>query len=119
MIYLESYFHNDSLSSDINVSGSLAYILCGSYDPFQCLSLLLWLEERYETVYMRHPGFQQGSKPLLTLDNPFPTELPENLFGERWAFVQLPYSGKEATACMSFISQAHVFILSINILTLV
>ncbi|KAL1322992.1 hypothetical protein HN51_068012 [Arachis hypogaea] len=58
----------------------------------RCLSLLLWLEERYETVYMRHPGFQQGSKPLLALDNPFPTELPENLFGERWAFVQLPYS---------------------------
>ncbi|MED6106081.1 Protein TAB2 chloroplastic [Stylosanthes scabra] len=58
----------------------------------RCLSLILWLEERYETVYMRHPGFQQGSKPLLALDNPFPTELPENLFGERWAFVQLPYS---------------------------
>ncbi|KAF7836054.1 protein TAB2-like protein, chloroplastic [Senna tora] len=58
----------------------------------RCLSLLLWLEERYETVYMRHPGFQKGSKPLLALDNPFPMELPENLFGERWAFVQLPYS---------------------------
>ncbi|KAK7243540.1 hypothetical protein RIF29_38340 [Crotalaria pallida] len=58
----------------------------------RCLSLLLWLEERYEAVYMRHPGFQKGSKPLLTLDNPFPMELPENLFGEKWAFVQLPYS---------------------------
>lgn len=60
---------------------------------YQCLSLLLWLEERYETVYTRHPGFQKGSKPLLALDNPFPMELPENLFGERWAFVQLPFSG--------------------------
>ncbi|KGN45119.1 protein TAB2 homolog, chloroplastic [Cucumis sativus] len=58
----------------------------------RCLSLLLWLEERYETVYTRHPGFQKGSKPLLALDNPFPMELPENLFGERWAFVQLPFS---------------------------
>ncbi|OIW15437.1 hypothetical protein TanjilG_28636 [Lupinus angustifolius] len=58
----------------------------------RCLSLLLWLEERYEAVYMRHPGFQKGAKSLLTLDNPFPMELPENLFGERWAFVQLPYS---------------------------
>ncbi|KAL0905438.1 hypothetical protein M5K25_023858 [Dendrobium thyrsiflorum] len=58
----------------------------------RCISLLLWLEERYETVYTRHPGFQKGSKPLLALDNPFPMELPENLFGERWAFVQLPYS---------------------------
>ncbi|KAF3946264.1 hypothetical protein CMV_027451 [Castanea mollissima] len=59
---------------------------------FQCLSLLLWLEERYEAVYMRHPGFQKGSKPLLALDNPFPMELPENLFGDKWAFVQLPIS---------------------------
>ncbi|KAG2671653.1 hypothetical protein I3760_13G006100 [Carya illinoinensis] len=58
----------------------------------RCLSLLLWLEERYETVYMRHPGFQKGSKPLLALDNPFPMELPDNLFGEKWAFVQLPFS---------------------------
>lgn len=61
---------------------------------FQCLSLLLWLEERYETVYTRHPGFQKGSKPLLAVDNPFPMELPENLVGEKWAFVQLPFSGK-------------------------
>ncbi|XAR63453.1 hypothetical protein NMG60_11023392 [Bertholletia excelsa] len=58
----------------------------------RCLSLLLWLEERYETIYMRHPGFQKGTKPLLALDNPFPMDLPENLFGEKWAFVQLPFS---------------------------
>ncbi|KAF0933601.1 hypothetical protein E2562_018844 [Oryza meyeriana var. granulata] len=58
----------------------------------RCVSLLLWLEERYETVYSRHPGFQAGTKPLLTLDNPFPTSLPENLFGDKWAFVQLPFS---------------------------
>ncbi|KAJ6905321.1 protein TAB2 [Populus alba x Populus x berolinensis] len=59
----------------------------------RCISLLLWLEERYDTVYTRHPGFQKGAKPLLALDNPFPMELPDNLFGEKWAFVQLPYSG--------------------------
>ncbi|KAJ0095211.1 hypothetical protein Patl1_17177 [Pistacia atlantica] len=59
----------------------------------RCISLLLWLDERYETVYTKHPGFQKGSKPLLALDNPFPMELPENLVGEKWAFVQLPFSG--------------------------
>lgn len=63
------------------------------FSYWQCLSLLLWLEERYETVYTRHPGFQKGSKPLMALDNPFPMELPENLFGDKWAFVQLPFSG--------------------------
>ncbi|KAG6477180.1 hypothetical protein ZIOFF_066432 [Zingiber officinale] len=69
----------------------------------RCLSLILWLEERYETVYTRHPGFQQGSKPLLTLDNPFPMELPDNLFGEKWAFVQLPFSGLLSDILQSFI----------------
>ncbi|GMH30640.1 hypothetical protein Nepgr_032483 [Nepenthes gracilis] len=58
----------------------------------RCLSLLLWLEERYDTIYTQHPGFQKGLKPLLALDNPFPMDLPDNLFGEKWAFVQLPYS---------------------------
>ncbi|CAI9786095.1 unnamed protein product [Fraxinus pennsylvanica] len=67
----------------------------------RCLSLLLWLEERYETVYMRHPGFQKGTKPLLALDNPFPMELPENLYGEKWAFVQLPFSAvQEELSCL-------------------
>lgn len=60
----------------------------------RCVSLLLWLEERYETVYSRHPGFQKGTKPLLTLDNPFATNLPDNLFGDKWAFVQLPFDGQ-------------------------
>ena len=50
---------------------------------------------------MRHPGIQKGSKPLLALDNPFPMELPENLFGEKWAFVQLPISGT-GTAAFTF-----------------
>lgn len=69
----------------------------------RCLSLLLWLEERYETVYTRHPGFQKGSKPLLALDNPFPMDLPENLVGEKWAFVQLPFSAvqEEVASLMS------------------
>ena len=60
----------------------------------RCVSLLLWLEERYEVVYSRHPEFQAGTRPLLALDNPFPTTLPENLFGDKWAFVQLPFSGQ-------------------------
>ncbi|XP_027341618.1 protein TAB2 homolog, chloroplastic [Abrus precatorius] len=58
----------------------------------RCVTLILWLGERYETVYRKHPGFQEGSKPLLAVDNPFPTELPDDLYGEKWAFVQLPYS---------------------------
>ncbi|KAL9255841.1 TAB2 homolog, chloroplastic-like protein [Drosera capensis] len=37
----------------------------------------------YETIYTRHPGFQKGSKPFLSLDYPFPRALPENLFAIR------------------------------------
>jgi len=95
MVYLASFICKDSLSLYIFVRGEPAYILCGSSDSFQCVSIILWLEERYETIYKRHPGFQEGSKPLLALDNPFPTELPDILYGQRWTFVQLPYSGIE------------------------
>lgn len=75
--------------------------------PLQCLSLLLWLEDRYETVYMRHPGFQKGAKPLLALDNPFPMNLPDNLYGDRWAFVQLPFSGKQLDLSITRISTKY------------
>ncbi|XP_058784717.1 protein TAB2 homolog, chloroplastic-like [Vicia villosa] len=53
--------------------------------------VVLWLIN-YEVCNFKHC--------LLPLDNPFPTKLPEDLFGERWAFVQLPYSAvrEEASA---------------------
>ncbi|KAM7269235.1 hypothetical protein ACFE04_024732 [Oxalis oulophora] len=38
------------------------------------------------------PSKRKGSNPLLAVDNLFPMSLPENLFGDQWAFVQLPYS---------------------------
>ncbi|XP_057511020.1 protein TAB2 homolog, chloroplastic-like [Actinidia eriantha] len=87
------YFPNNGINSItlkeaiVSISDELGVPL-----PDKCLSLHLWLEERYETVYTRHPGFQKGSKRLLALDNPFPMELPVNLFGDKWAFVQLPFS---------------------------
>jgi len=33
-------------------------------------------------------------------------ELPENLFGDRWAFVQLPFSGKSINFLQGFILAA-------------
>ncbi|KAF3781437.1 hypothetical protein EJ110_NYTH37074 [Nymphaea thermarum] len=86
----------------------------------RCISLLIWLEERYETVYSRHPGFQKGSKPLLALDKPFPMGLPENLVGEKWAFVQLPFSAikQEISALkteFAFVGSLDLDLLGINI----
>eukprot|EP00897_Mesotaenium_endlicherianum_P004928 jgi/Mesen1/4463/ME000227S03477 len=59
----------------------------------RCVTLVQWLEERYTDVYTQHPGFQEGATPLLQLDPPPPEDLPDNLRGEQWAFVQLPLSG--------------------------
>lgn len=59
----------------------------------RCISLIRWLDERYESVYSQHPGFQENATPLLQLEQSFPLELPDNLRGDQWAFVQLPLSG--------------------------
>lgn len=104
------------VSVEFIVTNVVMYTVCSMVVfLFQCLSLLLWLEERYETIYMRHPGFQKGSKPLLTLDNPFPMELPENLVGEKWAFVQLPFSGR--SSILNGVLTNTRFTFSINLLT--
>ncbi len=81
----------------------------------QCITLVRWLEERYETVYRRHPGFQEGATPLSLQEQALPLDLPDTLRGEQWTFVQLPLSGlfskplmrdesfvlKPASACLS------------------
>ena len=51
-----------------------------------------WLEERIEGEYKRQPGYQEGQSSLFTLDPGAPEDLPDNLRGERWGFVQLPLS---------------------------
>jgi hypothetical protein len=81
----------------------------------RCITLVRWLEERYETVYRRHPGFQEGATPLSLQEQALPLDLPDTLRGEQWTFVQLPLSGlfskllmrdesfvlKPASACLS------------------
>ncbi|CAM6033606.1 unnamed protein product [Sphagnum compactum] len=59
----------------------------------RCITLVRWLEERYETVYRRHPGFQEGATPLSLQEQALPLDLPDSLRGEQWTFVQLPLSG--------------------------
>lgn len=59
----------------------------------RCVSLVRWLDSRYESVYQQHPGFQEGAAPLLQLEQSFPLDLPDTLRGDKWAFVQLPLQG--------------------------
>ncbi|XP_073390285.1 protein TAB2 homolog, chloroplastic isoform X2 [Physcomitrium patens] len=57
----------------------------------RCVTLIKWLEERFETVYSQHPGYQEGASPLLLQQQSLPLDLPDALRGEEWAFVQLPF----------------------------
>ncbi|CAL6276204.1 unnamed protein product [Bathycoccus prasinos] len=59
----------------------------------RCQTMLNWLEERMETVYKKHPGYDPNSAPLMTFDAQAPKPLPDALRGESWAFVALPLVG--------------------------
>eukprot|EP00252_Welwitschia_mirabilis_P014876 TRINITY_DN32932_c0_g1_i1.p1 TRINITY_DN32932_c0_g1~~TRINITY_DN32932_c0_g1_i1.p1 ORF type:complete len:394 (-),score=59.31 TRINITY_DN32932_c0_g1_i1:269-1450(-) len=82
----------------------------------RCFGLMRWLEERYESIYMSHPGFQEGVKPLPAVDNPFPLALPESLQGERWAFVQLSFEALQEE--IATVQNGSVFgsVLDLNLL---
>lgn len=58
----------------------------------RCITLMNWLEERHQTVYPKHPGFDPNAPPLMTYEVGAPQELPDALRGEQWAFVMLPLS---------------------------
>lgn len=81
----------------------------------RCVSLVRWLDERYDTVYRQHPGFQENATSLLQLEQAFPVELPDNLRGDQWAFVQLPISGvmEEIAAVEQGASFGNVFPLDV------
>jgi len=57
-----------------------------------CVACTDWLEERHQTVYPAHPGFDPNAPPLMTYEAGVPQELPDALRGEQWAFVMLPLS---------------------------
>ncbi|KAK9829878.1 hypothetical protein WJX72_008398 [[Myrmecia] bisecta] len=56
----------------------------------RCFTLIGWLEERLETVYKAHQGYNDKAQTLFTLDLGAPGDLPDALRGEQWGFVQLP-----------------------------
>ncbi|KAI3426300.1 hypothetical protein D9Q98_008673 [Chlorella vulgaris] len=56
----------------------------------RCFALMNWLEERIETVYTQHPGYNAKASTLFTVELGSPEDLPDALRGEKWSFVQLP-----------------------------
>ena len=62
----------------------------------RCETLLDWMQERFETVYSQHEGFDAAAlraSEALEPARPVPGSLPEALIAEQWLFVQLPLSG--------------------------
>jgi hypothetical protein len=70
-----------------------------------------WLEERHQTVYPAHPGFDPNAPPLMTYEAGVPQELPDALRGEQWAFVMLPLSEVHNTHSLS-LSHTHTLSLT-------
>lgn len=55
----------------------------------RCAELISWLDERYDTVYSVHPGFQANAPPLMAPEQGPLEDLPQELAGSQWAFVEL------------------------------
>ena len=71
-----------------------------------------WLQERLENLYKKDPGYSDKAASLFTLDLQSPQELPDNLRGEQWNFVQLPLSAlmdelKQVKQVTSFYCRQH------------
>lgn len=52
-------------------------------------ALVQWLQERSQTVYPKHPGFQPLMPPPPTFEPMVAQQLPDALRGEGWSFVSL------------------------------
>ncbi|DBB12647.1 TPA: TGF-beta-activated kinase 1 and MAP3K7-binding protein 2 [Trebouxia sp. C0006] len=74
------------------ISRSLTDLDIAPVPSRRCFTLISWLQERLENLYMKDPGYSDKAASLFMLDLQSPQELPDNLRGEQWNFVQLPLS---------------------------
>lgn len=73
------------MPSQAAAASSMWSLMCNVHDTG-------WLQERLEQLYKSDPGYSDKASSLFTLDLQSPQELPDNLRGEQWNFVQLPLS---------------------------
>ena len=65
----------------------------------RCQTMSRWLDERLETVYKTHPGYDGSAAPNMGFEGGSgPRPLPDALRGESWAFVALPLVGVKEEA---------------------
>ncbi|PSC70371.1 RNA binding [Micractinium conductrix] len=72
------------------ISRALSDVGIKSMPSRRCFTLMNWLEDRQDSVYKAHPGYNDKASSLFTIDLGAPEELPDALRGEKWSFVQLP-----------------------------
>jgi RNA-binding protein Tab2/Atab2 len=56
------------------------------------IALSQWVNDRFQTVYPEHPGFQPGKNPSVTFPTIPPESLPDALLGQKWTFATLEAS---------------------------
>lgn len=56
----------------------------------RCFTIISWLEERLEQVYSVDERYQADAQAPYQLDLGSPSDLPDALRGEKWAFVEFP-----------------------------
>lgn len=55
----------------------------------RCFTIMAWLEERKKEVYPKEEGYDPSLPPPMDLEKKAPERLPDQLRGEKWAFVGL------------------------------
>ena len=80
----------------------------------RCNTLMRLLEERLESTYKLHPGFDAAAPPLMPYEPGLPADPPDALAGDSWGFVELPLSQllEESAAVASGACFGDVFSLS-------
>ncbi|KAL3150707.1 TGF-beta-activated kinase 1 and MAP3K7-binding protein 2 [Trebouxia sp. C0010 RCD-2024] len=89
------------------ISRSLTDLDIAPVPSRRCFTLISWLQERLENLYKKDPGYSDKAASLFTLDLQSPQELPDNLRGEQWNFVQLPLSALQEE--LKQVKQREVF----------
>jgi len=74
------------------ISRALSRLNIKAIPSRRCYGLVNLLEGRLTTTLTANPGFILGGNNNLTRDYPILKTLPDALRGDKWAFVQLPYS---------------------------
>jgi len=62
------------------------------YASRRTIALNRWIDQRMAEVYPTYPNYKESPNPSVSMGNPVPQPLPDQLIGQKWAFVNLEAS---------------------------